>query len=808
MATALAAPSPPIRTRLALPVSGMTCGSCVARVERALAAVPGVTSVSVNLATDTALVDYDPARLDGATLAAATVAAGYGLREATTPLVVGGMSCASCVGRVERALQQVPGVIEAAVDLAGERARVRHVAGVEATALLRAVREAGYRAALPEDRPSVDAEAEERRRRAWDQVILLGAVLLSAPLIAPMLGVPFGLRWHLPPLVELLLATPVQLIAGARFYRSAWQALRARSGNMELLVAIGTSAAYLYSLVMVVLHDAAASGHLYFEASAAIITLVLLGKWLEDRAKVSAREALTALMALRPERARVMRGGREAELPVEAVTVGDLVILRPGERVPVDATILKGTSELDESLLTGESLPVTRGPGDIVIAGAVNGPGLLRLRALRVGEDTTLARIRTMVEAAQTGKAPVQRLVDRISGVFVPLVIAIALATFVAWLLWADSFEQALVAAVAVLVIACPCALGLATPAALVTGTGVAARAGILVRDIDTLERAHALRIVAFDKTGTLTRGRPELTAIHSRGGDDDTVLALAATAERGSEHPLGRAIVAAAEARGLALDTPDAVRALPGRGLEATVAGRHLLLGTQRLMEDEGITEPTFATRAAALEAEGHTVAWLARDGRALGLLALADRPHPHAAAAVAALARVGIASVMISGDNRATTERIAAMLRIGEVMAPVQPAEKAAAVAALRRRGGAVAMVGDGVNDAPALAAADVGIAMGTGAEVALATAGLTLMRPDPLLVADAIAIARATRRKIRQNLFWAFIYNTLGIPLAALGLLTPAVAGAAMALSSVSVVTNALLLKRWRAAAGGVQ
>jgi Cu+-exporting ATPase len=715
---------------LTLPIEGMTCASCARRVERALAAVPGVRSAAVNLALERAEVAFDPAAADAARLTAAVRAIGYGVGE-TTP-----------------------------------------------------------------------AEAlEEGRAELWR---LVAATALTLPLLLPMLLSGLGWGGHLPVWLELMLATPVQLVIGARFYRGAWHALRARSGNMDLLVALGTSAAYFYSLWLVLRHGAMAMGHLYFEAAAVVITLVLLGKWLEARAKRSASAALRALMALRPATATVLRGSDEIEVPITAVRLGEIVIVRPGERVAVDGEIAEGTSELDEALLTGESMPVARGSGEPVIAGSINGPGRLKIRALRLGQDTTLARITALVEQAQMGKAPIQRLVDRVSGVFVPVVIGIAALTFLGWLAVGGGLEQAMVAAVSVLVIACPCALGLATPTALVAGTGVAARAGILIKSIETLERAHAVRTVVFDKTGTLTRGKPEVSAVIAAPGmAEGELLRLAASAQRGSEHPLGKAMVAHARTQGLGPSEPASFTALPGRGLEAEVEGHAVLIGTSALLAERGIAMDGLEVPAETLASRGDSVSWIVLDGRLAGLVAFQDAVRAEAAPAVQALAGQGIASVMLSGDHRAAALRVGEALGIEAVRAPVRPEDKATEVERLRQRGQVVAMVGDGVNDAPALAAADVGIAMGTGADVALETAGITLLRPDPLLVPAAIDIARRTWGKIRQNLFWAFVYNVVALPLAALGLLTPALAGAAMALSSVSVVLNALGLRRWRPA-----
>ena len=788
-----------------IPVEGMTCASCAGRVEKAIRAVPGVADAAVNLATERARVTFDPAATGPGPVAQAIERAGYVPVAESVDLAIGGMTCASCVARVEKVLGRVPGVLEATVNLATERAQVRG-AGLDPAALVAAVERAGYTARpLAPDAPAAPDDAREQAVRRELHHLLVAAVL-SLPLVLPMLAEPFGLHLMLPGWVQLLLATPVQFWLGRRFYVAGWKAARAGAGNMDLLVALGTTAGWGLSTWMLATAHAGHEPHLYYEASAVVVTLVLLGKWLEGRAKRQTTEAIRALTALRPETARVRRGGTEREVPLADVRVGDLVVVRPGERVAVDGRVAEGASHVDESLLTGESLPVAKHPGDKVTGGAINGDGLLLVETTAVGAETVLARIIRLVEGAQAAKAPIQRLVDRVSAVFVPAVLLVALATFAGWLLAGAGVEAAAVNAVAVLVIACPCALGLATPTAVMAGTGVAARAGILIKDAEALERAHAVDTVAFDKTGTLTEGKPTVVALAPAAGLDEAgLLRLAAAVQGGSEHPLARAVAAEAAARGVDAPAAQAVRALPGRGVAATVEDRPLLLGSRRLMEESGVATAALAGRAAELEAEGRTVSWLAGagGGPALGLLAFGDAPKPGAAEAVARLRREGVRTVMLTGDNRGSAMAAAHRLGIDEVVAEVLPQDKADAVARLKQGGRVVAMVGDGVNDAPALAAADVGIAMATGTDVAMHAAGVTLMRGDPALVADAISISRRTYAKIRQNLFWAFAYNVVGIPLAALGLLSPVVAGAAMAFSSVSVVGNALLLRRWRPA-----
>ena len=805
---------------LNLPIEGMTCASCVARVEKALARVPGVEKVSVNLATESAAVTG--AALDPAALAAAVSKAGYATPTRSVDLKIEGMTCASCVSRVEKALRKLPFVLDASVNLAGESARVSVVGGNEAdvdAALVGAVAKAGYGARRVDTAAGGEA-AEEGGAAEWRRAapVLIGG-LLSLPLVVPMVGDLFGRHWMLPAWAQFLLATPVQFLLGARFYKAGWHALRAGTGNMDLLVAIGTSAGWGLSTWLWLTAEPGTMPHLYYEASAVVITLVLLGKWLEARARRRTTAAIRALQALRPDVARLLRDGAEVEVPLAQVAAGDRLVVRPGERIPVDGELAEGHTQVDESMLTGEPLPVSRSAGDRLTGGSINGDGRIVMLATAVGTETVLARIIRMVEDAQAAKAPIQRIVDRVSAVFVPVVIVIAALTLAGWLLAGKGIEPALIAAVSVLVIACPCALGLATPAAIMAGTGVAARHGVLIKDAQALEIAHRVDTVAFDKTGTLTVGKPRLLAFEAAdGAPAEAALALAAGLQSGSEHPLARAVVEAARERSVAIGAADDVQAVPGKGVTGRVEGRRLSIGSRRWLEEQGADPAGLGERADALQREGASVSWLIEhaegagaaagthggaQGRAsvLALLAFGDAPKEGAAQAVALLRARGVRTVMISGDNRGAAEAVARALGLDEVVADVLPADKAGHVRRLQQGGHTVAMVGDGVNDAPALAAADVGIAMGNGTDVAMHTAGLTLMRGDPRLVPAALEISDRTYAKIRQNLFWAFFYNAVGIPLAAVGLLSPVVAGAAMAMSSVSVMTNALLLSRWR-------
>ncbi len=743
------------------------------------------------------------------------------MSELSCDIGIGGMTCASCVARVERAIAKLPGVESVSVNLATESARVTwaplqppELEQTQQARLRRAVRDAGYEPLVAEHLELVPAGAW-----AGFGPVALG-LLFSTPLVLPMLGDALGQHWMLPSLWQFVLATPVQFVLGARFYKAGWHALMAGSGNMDLLVALGTTAGWALSVWLWLTAADGHMAHLYFEGSAVVITLVLLGKWLEARAKRQTTDAIRALHALRPARARVITVDGEVEIPIEELLLGDRLVVLPGERFAADGVVLEGETQVDEAMLTGEPLPVHKSVDAHVTGGSINGEGRVVVRVTATGTATVLANIIRLVEDAQAAKAPIQRLVDQVSAVFVPVVLVLALFTLLAWWFTGHSLEVSLIHCVAVLVIACPCALGLATPAAIMAGTGVAAKHGILIKDAQALEVAHQVDTVAFDKTGTLTVGQPQLLSITPVGAlTEDAALALAASLQSGSEHPLARAVVQRAKTLGVALVTPEGVKAVPGFGSEGDVQGQACVLGSVRWMAALHAPDGVWQTHTDALQAQGATVSVLAVRGPqkidVLAVLAFGDEPKPGVQAALATLRQRGLRLIMISGDNEGAARAMAARLGLKpeEVHANVLPGDKAVQVRRLQHNpNGAphvVAFVGDGINDAPALAAADVGLAMANlhadgqagGTDVAMQAAGITLMRGDVALVAGALDISARTVRKIRQNLFWAFAYNAAGIPLAAMGYLSPVVAGAAMALSSVSVMTNALLLKRWK-------
>jgi len=782
---------------LELPLAGMTCAACAARIEKQLNKLPGVEA-AVNFATERATIRYAEASTTAAKLVETVRKTGFEVPPATVELSIGGMTCAACAARIEKQLNKLEGV-EAAVNFASEKAHVRYVPGLaDAEQLLATVVKTGYTATISSD----DTRAEEKARKLAVYREELRRFWISAALTLPLvaqMAFMFGSGSHhdvLPRWLQLLLATPVQFWIGWRFYVGGFNAIRGGAGNMDVLVALGTTMAWAYSFVVTAwdLHHQ----HVYFEASATVITLVLLGKILEARAKAKTSAAIEALAKLQPQTARIERGGELVDVAVATLIPGDVFVVRAGEAMPVDGEVVDGTSSANESMLTGESLPVTKVAGDRVFAATINGDGLLRCRATGVGSHTLLAGIIRMVEQAQGSKAPVQRLADKVAAIFVPVVTLIALLTFVAWWALAGDFTQALVNAVAVLVIACPCALGLATPTAIMVGTGQGARAGVLIRNAVALELAEKLKVLVVDKTGTLTEGRPVVTDVVTVGaGDTASLLQLAASLEQGSTHPLGAAIVARAKADGLALSTPQNVVTTAGRGLQGEVDGRRVLVGSAGWINEQGWSAP----EAEALAHAGRSVVAVVADDTLLGFIGIADPLRASSAAAVARLSRLGIEVVMLTGDNAGTAQAVARQAGIAHFEAEVLPGDKAAAVNKLRADGCLVGMAGDGINDAPALAAADVSFAMAAGSDVAMQAADVTLMRDDLSGVADAISLSRATLSKIRQNLFFAFIYNVLGIPLAALGMLNPVIAGAAMAMSSVSVVSNSLLLRNWK-------
>ncbi len=789
--------------QISLPIEGMSCAACSTRVERTLAKIPGITQANVNLISGSAAVSFDSEQVSPIEIADAIKKTGFSVPSRSFDLAIEGMTCSACSTRLEKVLSKLDGVDGASVNLATSNARVSVTSGtLSVSDLIVAVERAGFTGRAIE---TSSAALQQAARRAADRarlelIILIGAALFTLPFIVQM-----GLMWTqlqpstLPALWQFALATPVQFIAGARFYLPAWRALKAGAGNMDLLVVLGTSAAWGLSTYLVLFSPD--SSDYYFEASSSVITLVLLGRHLEDRAKQNTTTAIRSLVALRPQTARIIREGGEVEVPASLVAVGEVVVVRPGEHLPVDGIITDGDTQIDESLITGESLPVERSIGDTVTGGSINGSGMIRVKVTAVGAESVLNRIIRAVEEAQASKAPVQHLVDRISALFVPAVIVIAIGAYLySFLLLSSSQAEAIISAVTVLVVACPCALGLATPTAIMVGTGVAAQWGILIRDAESLEQAHKTTTVIFDKTGTLTAGQPNVVTVHPLDMEEDELLALTAAAQQGSEHPLARAVLNRVRKTTPLAPLSD-FSAIPGRGIRATVDNRQVVTGNQRLMAESGVEQAPLLEQANALSSSGSTVIWVAVDQRLKGIIAIDDVVRPTSKEAIAELNANGIETIMLTGDHQQSAASVADQLGAHDFIAEVLPEEKAAVVSNLMGKNRTVAMVGDGINDAPALATADVGLAMGSGTDVAMETAGITLMRSDPLLVIEAISISHATHYKIWQNLFWAFIYNLFMIPLAFFGAITPVIAGAAMALSSLSVVSNSLLLKRWK-------
>jgi Cu+-exporting ATPase len=814
-------------TRASIHITGMTCATCARTVAKGLSDTPGIEQANVNFASEKASLEYDPSKVDLAKIKDAVSQLGYGVATRKSIFPVGGMTCASCVARVEEALSSVPGVISAVVNLASEKATVDYLEGTQLADMKRAVKDAGYELG-PEAQALEDVTtAAQREIRALRNRFIIAVILAAAIMVLgfspPFLGQPY-LLWAL--------ATPVQFWAGLRFYRGAWGALKHRTSDMNTLIAVGTSVAYLYSAIAVVFPNLFATGvlelHLYFDTSAAIIALILLGRFLEARAKGQTSEALKKLIGMQPKTALVIHEGEQREISVEDVRVADIILVHPGERIPVDGIVRQGYSSVDESMITGESIPVEKKVGDEVIGATINKTGSFQFEATKVGKDTTLARIVRMVEEAQGSKAPVQRLVDVIASYFVPAVIGIAIVTLVVWYFVgpAPALTFALLNFVAVLVIACPCALGLATPTAIMVGTGKGAEHGVLIKNGEALERAHRIDTVLLDKTGTLTRGEPVVTdVVAAPFSSPEEVLRLAASAERSSEHPLGEAVVKAALEKKLELSPSSDFNAIPGQGIEALVEGKKLFLGNLKLMQERGFSLNGLDKKASSLFEQGQTVMFLGWDRHIAGIIALADTLKPGAKEALQALSKMGIETAMLTGDNRRTAEAVAREAGIDHVLAEVLPEHKVGEVKKLQEEGKVVAMVGDGINDAPALAQADIGIAIGTGTDVAMETGDITLISGELMGVVTAISLSKRTMRTIKQNLFWAFAYNTALIPVAAgvlylvfgktgvpsglhfilgeYGFLNPMLAAAAMAASSITVVSNSLRLRRFKPA-----
>jgi P-type Cu+ transporter len=791
------------KKHVTLHITGMTCAACSSRIEKVLNKMDGVEA-NVNLAMEKATIEYDPAKQSVRDIQEKIEKLGYGVATEKVMLDIEGMTCAACAARIEKGLQRMEGVERATVNLATNSAVVEYKEGIiSVEAILEKIKKLGYKGQVRKEEESTGVKEEQLKQK---QRQLMISIVLSLPLLYTMIAhLPFDLGlpmpdWLMNPWVQLLFATPVQFYIGGPFYVGAYRALRNKSANMDVLVALGTSAAYFYSLAEAVktIGNAHYMPNLYFETSAVLITLVLVGKYFEARAKGRTTEAISKLLSLQAKEALVVRDGKEVKVPLEQVVVGDTIVVKPGEKIPVDGIVIAGSSAVDESMITGESIPVDKKEGDRVIGATINTTGTLTIQAEKVGKDTALANIVKIVEEAQGSKAPIQRLADVISGIFVPIVVGIAVLAFVVWYFFVTpgDLPKALEVGIAVLVIACPCALGLATPTSIMVGTGKGAEHGILFKGGEYLEKTHKINAVLLDKTGTVTKGKPEVTDVIEF---QEGMLDYAVSAESGSEHPLAQAVVEYGKRQQIPVKPLERFTALAGHGIEATVAGKRVLVGTRKLMKENNVDMSQHEAKMVQLETEGKTAMLVAIDGELAGIIAVADTIKENAKEAIRALKQMGIDVYMVTGDNERTAKAIAEQAGIDHVYAEVLPEDKASIVETLQREGKRVAMVGDGINDAPALAKADIGMAIGTGTDVAIETADVTLVGGDLAHIPKAVELSRKTMTNIRQNLFWALFYNTIGIPVAAAGLLEPWIAGAAMAFSSVSVVTNALRLKR---------
>lgn len=799
--------------KLSLKINGMSCAACANRIEKALLAKEGIVKVNVNFAVEKATVEFNPEQIDIASIQKIIADIGYkvGFKRAELKLI--GMTCANCANKIEKSLNELDGVRSAVVNFATEKAVIEFDESlVRVSDLKSLISKLGYKAIEIDGGRGVDQEKKEREREIKRQTFyFIMSAILSLPLVSYMFVELFpSLDRFIPNILltqwaQLILATPVQFVAGWQFYKDSFYTLRAKSSNMSVLIALGTSAAYFYSVVVMFWGEALnLAPAVYFETGAVIITLIILGKLLEVKAKGKTSEAIKKLMGLQAKTARVVRNGEEIDIPIEEVELEDIVVVRPGDKIPVDGVIVEGYSTIDESMLTGESVPVDKKMGDEVIGATINKHGTFKFKATKVGKDTALAQIIKIVEDAQGSKAPIQRLADIISGKFVPAVVVIATGTFLTWLLFIDpgNFTRALINFTAVLVIACPCALGLATPTSIMVGTGKGAENGILIKGGEYLEKTHKLKAIVLDKTGTITKGEPEVTDIVNKIEiSDSELLRIVASAEKGSEHPLGEAIVKNAAEKGLKINDPTTFDAIPGHGIYATVDNHEVIIGNRKLLTEQNIEITRLENEIAEFELQGKTAMLVAMDGKAAGIIAVADTVKESSKYAIEQLQKMDLEVYMLTGDNERTAQAIAKQVGIKNVIAEVLPEDKANVVQKIKDEGKIVGMVGDGINDAPALVTADVGFAIGTGTDVAMESADITLMRGDLKGIVASIQLSHTTMRNIKQNLFWALIYNTLGIPVAAFGLLMPEIAGAAMAFSSISVVANALRLKRWK-------